>query len=823
MAAAFGQCGPRQVAAGMLVVALAAAAGADQPQETLIALDGCAYASPEAAQKAWRPIHPDSPPMEIDNTAAGPALRLRCNFKTNDNWRVGWDCGGTWDLRRCGKIFVTVTADGDRLARMIAYFRSRNGWYVRDFVAPAGRSRITLSRNQFRTEGSPAGWGKVSTIRLAVIRDEPIDRTILVGGISALAQHARVAVYRNDAGVGKESAAPRYARQMADAIDRIGIACELIGDGEVAAGGLADKKVAILPLNPVLPQAAGAEIRKFVGSGGRLIVCYLLPEPLGELLGVRVAGSIDGGGGRLDAIRFHGREDRPKITIRQLSWIASRVTLAKGTHVRGRWLNDAGEVTELPAITRNENGYFIAHVLTEHDESTKDRLVLEMLGRLWPGAWKEVYRRRLAQLGKVAGLGGLEELTAAVTGAPDQHRREAARRLLSEAGQLTDDAASAEKYGDAIMAAELIERAQRLYARGYASVVPPRAGEFRAVWCHDPVGVAGWSWEKAMGKLAEAGFNAVIVNMLWGGGAAYPSEVLPAVEKSRGRDLLAECLAAAKTHGIAVHVWKVNWNLSWVCPKSFRSKMQQTGRLQRVRRGRTIGWLCPSDPGNQKLERDSMLEIVRRYPVAGIHFDYIRYPHGDACYCAGCRRRFERAHRLQVQRWPEDVHSGRLRDQFRQFRRDNITRLVADVAKRAREIRPDIFVSAAVFWNWPADRDNVGQDWKLWVERGYLDFVCPMQYTTSAAGFEARLRATRRWVGGAAPLIPGIGATLGLSPDGTLQQIQIARKHASGGFVLFNYDGRLAQEHLPLLRLGATSEKTEWKSPQRGKMLGGSE
>mgnify|MGYP000700577408 CR=1 FL=1 len=39
------------------------------------------------------------------------------------------------------------------------------------------------------------------------------------------------------------------------------------------------------------------------------------------------------------------------------------------------------------------------------------------------------------------------------------------------------------------------------------------------------------------------------------------------------------------------------------------------------------------------------------------------------------------------------------------------------------------------------DRDTIGQDWKLWCDRGYLDFVCPMDYTASSAQFRS---ATRR-------------------------------------------------------------------------------
>ena len=34
----------------------------------------------------------------------------------------------------------------------------------------------------------------------------------------------------------------------------------------------------------------------------------------------------------------------------------------------------------------------------------------------------------------------------------------------------------------------------------------------------------------------------------------------------------------------------------------------------------------PLHPQNFQLELDSMLEVARKYPVDGLHFDYIRYP-----------------------------------------------------------------------------------------------------------------------------------------------------------------------------------------------------
>lgn len=69
-------------------------------------------------------------------------------------------------------------------------------------------------------------------------------------------------------------------------------------------------------------------------------------------------------------------------------------------------------------------------------------------------------------------------------------------------------------------------------------------------------------------------------------------------------------------------------------------------------------WLCPSHPQNQRLEVDSMIEVVKLYHVDGLHFDYIRYPGPHSCFCSGCEKRFQTDTGIKVQNWPEDCHSG---------------------------------------------------------------------------------------------------------------------------------------------------------------------
>jgi uncharacterized lipoprotein YddW (UPF0748 family) len=324
------------------------------------------------------------------------------------------------------------------------------------------------------------------------------------------------------------------------------------------------------------------------------------------------------------------------------------------------------------------------------------------------------------------------------------------------------------------------------------------------------------SWDEAAANLKRCGFTAVVPNMLWGGSADYASVLLPVTARSRKEgDQIEACLAACRKHGIQVHVWKVNWNLA-TAPEEFGVKMRAEGRLQRTSAGAEERWLCPSNPANFELERDSMLEVARKYAVDGIHFDYIRYPDSSKCYCDGCRRRFEadQAERSDrpfegVPRWPEDVlRGGPLYAEYQEFRRTNITRLVKAVAEEARRARPGIKVSAAVFPNWPACREEIGQDWAVWVREGYLDFVCPMDYTASNREFSTRVKVQREAVGGRIPLYPGIGASApGLDPIQVIEQAEIARAEGAQGFIVFNYDPRTAKEHLPLMGKGLTLKR----------------
>jgi len=161
-----------------------------------------------------------------------------------------------------------------------------------------------------------------------------------------------------------------------------------------------------------------------------------------------------------------------------------------------------------------------------------------------------------------------------------------------------------------------------------------------------------------------------------------------------------------------------------------------------------------------------------------------------------------------VTTWPKETRApGEVREKWLDFRRSNINAVVRRVAEEARKIRPGVQISAAVFRNWPSDRDGVGQDWKLWCDNGWLDFVCPMDYFDSNALFRNAVTAQKGYAGNV-PLYPGIGLSCWKNPRDAVkiaQQVEITRELGLKGFTVFNYDAN-AESVLPYLRLGVTSE-----------------
>jgi uncharacterized lipoprotein YddW (UPF0748 family) len=778
-------------------------------------VDDFSYAQ-QAAAAVWEPMT-GSKQVSVVDTDGGKALRMQCNFRGTKIERASWDYSIKLDLTMCnGLQFLFYCPDPSPVANFAVYLHSGDGWYRGGFDAPAsdGWAAVRIDKDATNIEGRPAGWGKVDTIRISAWRGQDIGTEFYIATLGVFGTAGQIVIVRGDSAASKApdelDSVRQYTQIMSDFLDQAGLSHVILSDYDVTLDRLKGIKLLILPHNPSMPDKVVSEIAKFLQAGGKLIACYTLPRPLESITGIRIGPHVrQAYQGNFASIRPSAEplNAMPAVT-EQASWNIREASAVEGrSRVAALWYDGKGQSTGKAAIIDGQNCIFLTHVLLADNPANKMQLLLAMAGELVPELWRQAAEGCLEKVGR---LGPYDNYDSAKKGIiklalGDRQTLEA----LKKATQFhTQSLAllSERKFPQVITAAE---QSQQSLINAYCTAQKPLPGEHRAFWCHSAFGVAGMTWDQAVKILVDNGFTAVMPNMMWAGAAFYKSDVLPvAVAVENQGDQIDLCLAACKKYGVECHVWKVNYNMGWATDKKFIEQMKAEGRTQVNYDGTSNDrWLCPSNPKNQRLEVESMLEVARKYDVDGLHFDYIRYPGDEGCFCKGCRERFEITIGKKVLNWPADVRNEEgLREKWLDFRRRQITKVVAAVSQQARKIRPGIKISAAVFRNWPVDRNTVGQDWKLWCDRGYLDFVCPMDYTDSNSHFQRMVTQQLTWAG-KVPCFPGIGLSTWSDPSDIcelIEQINITRKLGTGGFTIFNYSPNEANKILPLLGKGIT-------------------
>lgn len=277
---------------------------------------------------------------------------------------------------------------------------------------------------------------------------------------------------------------------------------------------------------------------------------------------------------------------------------------------------------------------------------------------------------------------------------------------------------------------------------------PPVAASC-AVWVVRDALASREAWREALDAVERVGCRAVLLQVSGRWDAWYESAVFPAPQSPpRGEgwadDPFGRALAEARSRGIEVHAW-VNALLAWSAPEPptsaahvFRSRPgwfvpAPDGRSMRALDRRELdrlglageGWfLDPARVDVRTALRRFVLELATRYPVDGVHLDYIRYPAGWA------------------------PRGGA----------DAVTLLVALVRADLRAVRPAARLSVAVMPRPEIARGDFGQDWEAWLERGLVDEAIPMAYRDSP-------RDVVELIGGWPPGLPPERVRVGLRLD----------------------------------------------------------
>jgi len=290
------------------------------------------------------------------------------------------------------------------------------------------------------------------------------------------------------------------------------------------------------------------------------------------------------------------------------------------------------------------------------------------------------------------------------------------------------------------------------------------------------------AWREALDAVEARGCQRIYLQVSGRWDAYFPSRVWPPPETPyRGwEDPVRRALDDARMRGIEVHLW-INALLAWSAPEPpsdpahvFRTRpewfvVDERGRSMRaLSRGdldraglRGEGWFL--DPAREEVRtelRRFVLEAALRYPVDGIHLDYIRYPAG----------------------WAPPTGD------------EAIAYLVGLIRDDLRVVRPEAELSAAVMPRPGEARRSFGQDWTGWLERALVDHVVPMVYRRSVGEVDEILESwplemphARVWVGLRVDL---------LDPVETSRVEHRLEREGVGGVALFSHNllvGRAAR------------------------------
>ena len=759
---------------------------------TEMVIDNFDYESNSEIQQVWRGVQSESPNV-VKIVRHGYGLKSKVRFSEGIQ-RVSYDRDVKLDLSAYGSFTLDAfLLEPWAFHAFTLYFKSGNGWLgCYSPMAKLGWQRLAFNKLDFQPEGDPDGWHNITGIRLSAWAAQKEDCQLVLDRLSARRSQIVIILPTIESGcqLNEVETARKFAKTLSRMFTGIGLLSDSVADHPMSANLLLKHKykLVVLPMNSKVSPELAITLKELTTSGGKILSIYKLDKNVSQLIGVKPTGWVKGkNDGQFAEIRFLEQHGFPK-SVKQASWnITVAEPIGNRSHVVGTWYDNEGNTSNYPAMIVGKQGAFFSHLILNDDLVRKQQMLAAIVGYFFPDIRQIIAQYSIGNVMSVGHFTDKDKLERFIK----RSGKSEAMRLMNHAKNIHGDAIRNYDNGDITMAIELAGKARNLFSQAYLFSQENLEVEGRAIWNHSGTGAYPGDWERSAYELATAGFNMIFPNMLWAGLAHYASDILPrSWTFDRYGDQISQCVLAARKYGLEVHIWKVTWNLSNT-PKSFLEKLRRENRLQKSKTNTEILWLCPSHQDNQKLEIDSLVEVTKKYDIDGIHLDYIRYPSPDGCYCQNCRQAFTQSTNQKVKHWPADVlKSGAPQKNFLSWRADQITNFVKAVSEETKLIQPNLKVSAAVFNDYPHCIQSIGQDWGKWAKLGYVDFLCPMNYTADNEHFSQMVQNQKNILPRNFPVYPGIGANasiFSLPVDQVVAQIHLTRQLGSAGFTVFDY------------------------------------
>lgn len=361
---------------------------------------------------------------------------------------------------------------------------------------------------------------------------------------------------------------------------------------------------------------------------------------------------------------------------------------------------------------------------------------------------------------------------------------------------------------------------------------PPAQDEVRGLWVLRSTLTSSARIDELIRSAVDGGYNTLLVQVRGRGDAYYASRIDPRADELRAQppdfDPLDLTITRAHQAGLKVHAWfnvnlvasattvprdaahivvrQPDWlmvpralagPLSRLDPRS-AGYVSQLARWTRSQSATVEGlFLSPIPEASQEYTLSVVRDLLERYPVDGLHLDYIRYPTAEFDYSPAAlaafradratdatpaeRERLDRLARTDPTAWTRAFPL-----QWESYRHARLTVLVERLRTLLLETRPGAVLSAAVVPVAADARRQKLQDWSAWAERGLLDVICPMAYATDVRDYAQQIDDAVASAHGR-PVWAGLGAWRLTVPQAT-EHLRAARRRDVAGVLLFSYD-----------------------------------
>jgi uncharacterized lipoprotein YddW (UPF0748 family) len=592
------------------------------------------------------------------------------------------------------------------------------------------------------------------------------------------------------------------------------IRCDELSDSEVSFGAnrIGGYKLIIVPELVDVPPEVVSALCQFEQTGGKLLISD--------------AGGTPGAGARqLELLAgVSGVQQKTSTEKHKVSWLQSAnvqteefpigtvysiFSTISGATTLANWLDAQGSIIS-PAVVKKDNSIYMSWSLAMQGEIGANAALLSAtLDRLVPGvaqqaavqisfAEYESIQQELAYLAKRTEetIKTAKQADLAVSFQSIQQRYDSALANVSKFEE-------AYKNRQFFEANEFLSQARLDFSMAFAQAMPVRPVEARAVWLdrgtivntRNPQGMVS-----LFDKLKSAGINVVYFETNNAGFVMFPSRLATQNPDTLGWDPLGIAVQEAHKRGMELHSWLWIFNVGNAKhnpivgkPPDYPGPVLSThdfswalesadGSLLPPRQFEY--WLDPSSPEARRYIKDLIAEVIEKYPVDGIQFDYIRYPFNNKGTEMGFnwsgRTRFEQDTGLSLDKLDDET-----RQMWQAWKIQQVSSFVKEASAMIRQTKPTLRISAAVYALPKRLRLNaIQQEWETWVANGWVDTLNPMTYVTNAKELTNMAGYVRESTADQALVYPGLSIRQ-LDTAGLIEQLDSARITGTLGTTMF--------------------------------------